>query len=431
MENQDIVVSLDIGTTKIVAIVGRKNEHGKIEILGVGKTHSPGVKRGIVTNISETADAIQIAVEKAENASGLEINQKVNVGIAGKHISSIQHRGIRMCDGPDDIITQEDVDLLIDDMHKLVMLPGEKIIHVLPQEYIIDGEQGITKPVGMSGVRLEANFHIITGQESAKNNIIRCVQKVDLDVSDLVLEPLASAEAVLNSEEKEGGVALIDIGGGTTDIAIFYDNIIRHTAVIPFGGSSITEDIKEGCAILRKQAEQLKVKFGSALADQTQENEIVAIPGIAGADPREISVKNLSSIIQARMSEIMEYADHEIKNSGYHDKLIAGIVLTGGGSQLKHIAQLCEYITGLRARVGYPNQFLAQGDIDAITSPLFATSVGLVIKGFETMEKVRSQGKGQKVTGHSTKKRGNFFDSFFKTTQEFFEEKDVDTDEHK
>jgi cell division protein FtsA len=336
-----------------------------------------------------------------------------------------------MCDGPDDIITQEDVDLLIDDMHKLVMLPGEKIIHVLPQEYIIDGEQGITKPVGMSGVRLEANFHIITGQESAKNNIIRCVQKVDLDVSDLVLEPLASAEAVLNSEEKEGGVALIDIGGGTTDIAIFYDNIIRHTAVIPFGGSSITEDIKEGCAILRKQAEQLKVKFGSALADQTQENEIVAIPGIAGADPREISVKNLSSIIQARMSEIMEYADHEIKNSGYHDKLIAGIVLTGGGSQLKHIAQLCEYITGLRARVGYPNQFLAQGDIDAIASPLFATSVGLVIKGFETMEKVRSQGKGQKVTGHSTKKRGNFFDSFFKTTQEFFEEKDVDADEHK
>lgn len=430
MENLDTVVSLDIGTTKVVAIVGRKNEHGKIEILGVGKTHSPGVKRGIVTNISETADAIQIAVEKAENASGMEIDQKVNVGIAGKHINSIQHRGIRMCDGPEDEITQEDVDLLIDDMHKLVMLPGEKIIHVLPQEYIIDGEQGITKPVGMSGVRLEANFHIITGQESAKNNIIKCVQKVGLDVADLVLEPLASAEAVLNSEEKEGGVALIDIGGGTTDIAIFYDNIIRHTAVIPFGGSSITEDIKEGCAILRNQAEQLKVRFGSALADQAQENEIVAIPGIAGADPREISVKNLSSIIQARMSEILEYADHEIKNSGFADKLIAGIVLTGGGSQMKHIAQLCEYITGLRARVGYPNQFLAQGDVDDITSPLYATSVGLVIKGFEAMEKEKGKMKGHKVTGHSTKKRGSFFDSFFKSTQEFFEEKDVDRDEH-
>ena len=431
MENLDTVVSLDIGTTKVVAIVGRKNEHGKIEILGVGKTHSPGVKRGIVTNISETADAIQIAVEKAENASGLEIDQKVNVGIAGKHINSIQHRGIRMCDGPEDEIAQEDVDLLIDDMHKLVMLPGEKIIHVLPQEYIIDGEQGITKPVGMSGVRLEANFHIITGQESAKNNIIKCVQKVGLDVADLVLEPLASAEAVLNDEEKEGGVALIDIGGGTTDIAIFYDNIIRHTAVIPFGGSSITEDIKEGCAILRNQAEQLKVKFGSALADQAQENEIVAIPGIAGADPREISVKNLSSIIQARMSEILEYADHEIKNSGFADKLIAGIVLTGGGSQMKHIAQLCEYITGLRARVGYPNQFLAQGGVDDITSPLYATSVGLVIKGFEAMEKERGKGKGvRKVTGHSTKRRGSFFDSFFKTTQEFFEEKDVDKEDH-
>ena len=430
MNSNNIVVSLDIGTTKVVAIVGKKNEHGKIEILGVGKTDSSGVKRGIVTNISETSDAISIAIQKAEAASSMELNQKVNVGIAGQHINSIQHRGIRTRQNSEDVISQEDVDMLIEDMHKLVMLPGERIIHVLPQEYIIDGEQGITKPIGMSGVRLEANFHIITGQETAKNNIIRCVKKADLDVADLILEPLASAEAVLEAEEKEGGVALIDIGGGTTDIAIFYDNIIRHTAVIPFGGSVITEDIKEGCSILRNQAEKLKVTFGSALADYAKENVNASIPGIAGADPKEISVKNLSAIIQARMAEILEYAFHEIKNSGYSEKLIAGIVLTGGGSQLKHIAQLCEYVTGIRARVGYPNQHLAQTENENIASPLFSTGVGLVIKGFEALE-AESKKVKSKITGHSTRKRGSFFDNWlFKPAEKFFDDQDIDnTDE--
>jgi len=421
VEKLETVVSVDIGTTKIVAIVGRKNEHGKIEIIGVGKTKSPGVKRGIVTNIYETSEAIKIAIEKAEKEAGIEFDKVVNVGIAGQHIKSLQHRGIRTRDNIDDEIGQEDVDLLVDDMYKLVMLPGEKIIHVLPQEYIIDGEPGITRPIGMSGVRLEANFHIITGQEAAKNNIIKCIEKAGLGVSELILEPLASAEAVLSDEEKEGGVALVDIGGGTTDIAIFCDNIIRHTAVIPFGGSVITEDIKEGCTILRGQAEQLKVKFGSALADQTQENEIVSIPGVAGRDPKEISLKNLANVIQARMMEILEYVDHEIKNSGYSNKLIAGIVLTGGGSQLKHISQLCEYVTGIGTRVGYPNQHLAQGDVDNVASPMFSTGVGLVIKGFESQEKLAQK---QTVTTHSKKSKGSFFDIFFTKGKEFFEEED-------
>ena len=424
MDNSDIIVSLDIGTTKVAAIVGRKTEHGKIEILGVGKTVSPGVRRGIVTNISETANAISIAVEKAEKAVGFEFDKVVNVGIAGQHIKSLQHRGILMRQSLDDIICQEDIDALIEDMYKLVMLPGEKIIHVLPQEYIIDGEQGITKPIGMSGIRLEANFHIITGQEAAKNNIYKCVEQAGLDVAELILEPLASAESVLSEEEKEGGVVLVDIGGGTTDIAIFYDDIIRHTAVIPFGGSVITDDIKEGCAILKRDAEKLKVQFGSALADQTQENEIVAIPGLNGREPKEISTKNLAFIVQARMEEILGLVDHEIKNSGYADKLIAGIVVTGGGSQLKHISQLCEYVTGISTRVGYPNQYLSQGDVDNVAQPMFSTGVGLVIKGFAAKEKEQKIEK--KVTTHSTKRKGSFFESWFKKAEGFFDEGDVE-----
>ena len=425
-ETNEIMVSLDIGTTKVVAIVGKKNEHGKIEILGIGKTASTGVRRGIVTNITETANAITLAVEKAEKDAGVEFQRVVNVGIAGQHIKSLQHRGILMRNSLEDMISQDDVDALIEDMYKLVMLPGEKIIHVLPQEYIIDGEQGITQPIGMSGIRLEANFHIITGQEAARNNIYKCVEQAGLDVAELILEPLASAKSVLSSEEKEGGVVLVDIGGGTTDIAMFYDDIIRHTAVIPFGGAVITDDIQKGCKILKGDAEKLKVQFGSALADQTQENEIVSIPGIAGRDPKEISTKNLSHVIQARMEEILGLVDYEIKNSGFADKLIAGIVLTGGGSQLKHVAQLCEYVTGISTRVGYPNQYLSQGNVDNVTKPMYATGVGLVIKGFEGQAKEKKKEKEKIVANHSKLRKGNFFDWFSKKAEKYFEDDDVD-----
>ena len=416
----DIVVGLDIGTTKIVVIVGRKNEHGKLEVLGMGKSESIGVSRGVVSNIDKTVQSIKTAVEDAESKSGVDI-KVVNVGIAGQHIKSLQHRGIKVRHNVDDEISQNDINALIDDMYKLVMLPGEEIIHVLPQEYIIDNEQGIKDPIGMAGVRLEANFHIITGQIAAAKNIFKCVHKAGLEVDDLILEPLASSEAVLSDEEKEAGVALVDIGGGTTDIAIFQDGIIRHTAVIPFGGNAITEDIKEGCGIIKNQAELLKIKFGSALASESKENEIVSIPGLRGRDPKEISLKTLAQIIQARMEEVIENIYYEIKNSGYENRLICGIVVTGGGSQLKHISQLLEYVTGMDTRIGYPNEHLAKGNSEEMTSPMFATGVGLVIKGFDTIEHKNSSNTGD-VVGHSKKEKGGFFDKIMNVGQKFFED---------
>ena len=268
-------------------------------------------------------------------------------------------------------------------MHKLLLPPGEKIIHVLPQEFIVDNEQGIKDPIGMAGNRLEANFHIITGKVAAAQNIEKCVTKAGLRMSGLILEPIASAASVLGEDEKEAGVALVDIGGGTTDIAIFQDGIIRHTAVIPFGGNIITEDIKDGCLVMKKQAEQLKVRFGSALAMETQENEIVSIPGLKGREPKEISIRNLSHIIQARVEEIFEQVYFEIKCSGFANKLIGGIVLTGGGSQLRHIKQLVEYTTGLDARVGFPTEHLARGFTEEVKHPMYATSIGLLLKGYQ------------------------------------------------
>ena len=416
----EIVVGLDIGTTKIVVIVGRKNEHGKLEVLGMGKSESIGVSRGVVSNIDKTVQSIRLAVEDAEAKSGVDI-KVVNVGIAGQHIKSLQHRGIKVRHNVEEEISQNDINALIDDMYKLVMLPGEEIIHVLPQEYIIDNEQGIKDPIGMAGVRLEANFHIITGQIAAAKNIYKCVHKAGLEVEDLTLEPLASSEAVLSPEEKEAGIVLVDIGGGTTDIAIFQDGIIRHTAVIPFGGNSITEDIKEGCGIIKNQAELLKIKFGSALASESKENEIVSIPGLRGRDPKEISLKTLAQIIQARMEEVIENIYYEIKNSGYENKLICGIVVTGGGSQLKHISQLLEYVTGMDTRVGYPNEHLAKGNAEELTSPLFATGVGLVIKGYESIKTKNAANTGD-VVSHSKKNKGGFFDKIMNVGQKFFED---------
>ena len=381
MEKDSIAVGLDIGTTKIVAMIGRENEYGKLEILGVGKSKSLGVARGVVNNITQTIQSIQEAVQEAESDSGYKINDVV-VGIAGQHIRSIQHSDYISRDNPEEVIGEEDIDLLINQVHKLAMLPGEEIIHVLPQEFKIDGQTEIKEPIGMYGGRLEASFHVVVGQASSIRNVGRCIKSSGLDLSGLTLEPLASADAVLSQEEKEAGVALIDIGGGTTDLAIFKDGIIRHTAVIPFGGNVITEDIKEGCSIIEKQAELLKVKFGSAWPGENKDNEIVSIPGLRGREPKEISLKNLSKIIHARVVEIVEQVFAEIKAYGHEDprkKLIAGIVLTGGGSQLKHIKQLVEYITGMDTRIGYPNEHLAGDSDEDISSPLYATAVGLVM----------------------------------------------------
>ncbi|MBL7902703.1 MAG: cell division protein FtsA [Bacteroidia bacterium] len=431
----ELVVGLDLGTTKIAAIVGRKNEFGKVEILGVGKAESLGVNRGVVVNIEQTVASIRAAVEAAADKANVDIGEVV-VGIAGQHIKSMQHRGMIMRQSTEDEVGQKDIDNLIDDMHRLVMSPGEEIIHVIPQEYIIDNEAGIKNPIGHAGIRLEGNFHIITGQVSAVKNIFKCVDRAGLKTVDLNLEPLASADAVLSDEEKEAGVVLVDIGGGTTDVAIFYDGIIRHTAVIPFGGNIITDDIKEGCSIIRTQAEQLKVKFGSALAQENQENEIISIPGLRGRPHKEISVKFLAQIIQARMEEILEFVLFEIKSSGFERKLSAGIVVTGGGSLLKHLSQLIMLTTGMDCRIGTPNEHLAGGSDDELKNPLYATGVGLVMKGIDKYEKAAKRGSNfskqqvettqveeqhneKKVVGHSQRKLGSFFTGILEKTRDW------------
>ncbi|MEL1246496.1 cell division protein FtsA [Flavobacterium helocola] len=389
MNKDNIAVGLDIGTTKIVAMIGKKNEYGKLEILGVGKSKSLGVHRGVVNNITQTIQSIQQAVADAENDSGYKINDVV-VGIAGQHIRSIQHSDYISRPNAEEVIGDADIDALIGQVHKLAMLPGEEIIHVLPQEFKIDGQAEIKEPIGMYGGRLESSFHVVVGQAASIRNLGRCIKSAGLELSGLTLEPLASADAVLSQEEKEAGVALIDIGGGTTDLAIFKDGIIRHTAVIPFGGNVITEDIKEGCSIIEKQAELLKTRFGSAWPGENKDNEIVSIPGLRGREPKEISLKNLSKIIHARVVEIIEQVYAEIKLYGHEDpkkKLIAGIVLTGGGAQLQHIKQLVEYITGMDTRIGYPNEHLAGDSDEELSSPLYATAVGLVMNSIRNNTK--------------------------------------------
>ena len=381
--DKNFSVGLDIGTTKIVAMVGEKNQFNKVKVIGVGKSQSLGVHRGVVNNITQTIQSIKIAVDEAQSKSGIEFKE-VAVGIAGQHIRSLQHSDYITRENPEEVINDNDIDKLIDQVYKLVMLPGEEIIHVLPQDFKVDGQSEIKEPIGMYGSRLEANFHIVVGQVSSIRNIGKCIKSSGLQMGDITLEPLASSDAVLSNEEKEAGVALIDIGGGTTDVAIFKDGIIKHTAVIPFGGNVITEDIKEGCSIIGNQAEQLKIKFGSAWPGENKDSEIVSIPGLRGRDPKEISLKTLSKIINARVVEIIEQAYLEIKNYGHEDskkKLIAGIVLTGGGSQLRHLKQLTEYVTGMDTRIGFPGEHLA-GDSDDY-NPIYSTAVGLLMKAIE------------------------------------------------
>lgn len=385
MENEKLIVGLDIGTTKICAIIGRKNEYGKLEVLGMGKAVSDGVIRGIVTNIDKTVNAITKAVNEASEMSNVDIGEVI-VGIAGQHIRSSIHHGVIIRNPKDEEITVEDVRRLSNDMENIVVPPGNSIIHVMPQDYTVDYEEGIRDPVGMSGARMEADFHIITAQSAAINNIDRCVKRASLQSKALILEPLASSLSVLSDMDREAGVCLVDIGGGTTDVAIFYDNIIRHTAVIPFGGNIITADIKEGCMVMQHQAELLKTKFGKAIAEEANPNEIVSIPGLRNRPPKEISVKNLASIIQARMEEIIEMVQSEMAASGVYKKLAGGIVLTGGGALLHGVGPLFEYITGLDTRIGYPNEHLGKSKVDDVKSPMFATTVGLVLAGFRGLD---------------------------------------------
>lgn len=417
----EIVVGLDIGTTKIAAIAGRRNEFGKIEVLGYGHTESIGVRRGVITNIENTVNSIQTAIKQAQENSKVTI-RTVNVGIAGQHIRSIQHRASTIRPNPENEISQADIDQFTSSIYNIAMNPGEKIIDVLPQEFIIDGEAGVKDPKGMLGHQMGASFHIVTAQTSAAQNIMKCIEKSGFNLQHLILQPLASAEAVLSLDEKEAGVVLVDIGGGTTDVAIFLDGIIRHTAVIPFGGEIITEDIKAGCSIIKKHAEDLKVKFGSALASENRAEEVVAIPGLRGRAPKEITLKNLAKIIQARMEEIIEAVYQEIKSTGLEKRLIAGIVLTGGGSMLKHIEQLTQFITGMDTRIGYPNEHLASNSAEEMTSPMYSTGLGLVLMGMQRADVSRVKNDvstpdekepEQKTSKPKSNKVSDWLDRFF------------------
>jgi cell division protein FtsA len=392
---QPIIVGLDIGTTKIACIAGRKNEYGKLEILGFGRANSNGVKHGQVLNIDETIKAIQAALENCYVSNpSLEIGE-VYVGIAGHHIKSLQTRGDIVRKDTHEEITQREIDQLIADQFKTYIPAGDQIIDVIPQEFTVDNFQNIPNPIGYGGVKVGANFHIITGDKNAIRNINRAVEKSKLHTKDLVLQPLASASAVMGQEDLEAGVAIVDIGGGTTDLAVFYEGILKHTAVIPFGGENITNDIKTGLGVLKTQAEQMKVQFGSALANEANTNAFITIPGLRGMPAKEISVKNLANIIQARMSEIMDFVTYHLKQVGLDNRMLnGGVVLTGGGSQLKHLIQLTEYVTGLNARIGFPTEHLAGGHIDELAKPTYSTCIGLILKGYDDYEHNRKQFDG-------------------------------------
>jgi cell division protein FtsA len=431
-QNEQIIAAIDIGTTKIVAIVGKMNDSQKMEVLAMSKAASKGIKRGVVLNIEETVDAIQTIVEEVQNKTGLNLSD-VFAGIAGQHIRSIRNRGYTNRSSYDDEITEEDIQKLVDDMYNIPIEAGEEIIHVLPQNFIVDNETGVKNPAGMSGKRLEGNFHIVIGQISSAKNIEKCINRVGLEVKEMILEPLASSIAVLTDDEKEAGVALVDIGGGTTDIAVYYDDVIRHTAVIPFGGNVVTGDIKEGCSILWRQAEQLKIQFGSALGDLAQEDKVVTIPGISGRDPKEISFKSLAYIIQSRMEEILDAVMYEIETSGVSDKLSAGIVLTGGGALLRHLAQLVKFKTGYDVRVGYPSEHLAAESIEEVNQPMYSTSVGLLLKGYELMYKTLESDIRKETDVEfdemedekgSTKSKTNIFSTLKERLNGIFEEND-------
>ncbi|MEO8584305.1 MAG: cell division protein FtsA [Flavitalea sp.] len=389
---QPIIVGLDIGTTKIAAIAGRKNEFGKLEIIGFGRANSNGVKHGQVLNIDETIKAIRLALDNCYASNpNLDITE-VYVGIAGHHIKSLQTRGDIVRHTNEEEISQKEIDQLVADQYKTYIPAGDQIIDVIPQEFTVDNFQNIPNPIGYGGVKVGANFHIITGDKNAIRNINRAVEKSGLHTKDLVLQPLASSAAVMGQEDLEAGVAIVDIGGGTTDLAVFYEGILKHTVVIPFGGENITNDIKTGLGVLKTQAEQMKVQFGSALSNEAKANAVITIPGLRGMPAKEISVKNLANIIQARMSEIMDFVTFHLKQVGLDNKMLnGGIVLTGGGAQLKHLIQLTEYTTGLNARIGFPNEHLAPGHIEELAKPTYSTCIGLILKGYSDYEHNRKQ----------------------------------------
>ena len=449
IQESKLIAAIDIGTTKVVAVVGRKYADGHIEVLGVEKALSTGVKRGVILNIEETVNAIRQAVDGLESRLDLKMPE-VFVGMAGYSMKSLTNRCYKFIN-PNEEITSFDLDQLLRDSHRIALDASEKVIHVIPQDYSVDHEMGEKNPIGMSGHRLEGNFHVVIGRMASIKNIEKCIHRAGLTLAGVILESLASAHAVLTEEEREAGVVLVDIGGGTTDMALFYDGIIRHTAVIPFGGNVVTHDIKEGCSVLFKQAEALKVQFGSAMGNMAREDMVVAIPGIQGWEPKEISFRNLACIIQARMEEIIDYVAHHIETSGFYDKLGAGIVVTGGGALLKNIAPLFKLKTGLDVRMGRPENYFDSEIVPYPEMPLYATAVGLLVssgvyasprvteqKLFDTVEETptpkeetfaqrsKNSTRRSKVTRDSGYITGDLFGSLKKSIAGIFDEKDME-----
>ncbi len=380
--NNDYIAILDIGTTKIVALVGKKDESGKLKIVGYGEEKSAGVNRGLVLNVNEASVVIQRVVQTAREQSNVDFDE-VYVGIAGQHITSTQttHSVINKDGG---IIEQSLVNKMIKDVYNLSLNPGEIILHVFPQEYKVD-DATVINPVGTMGKQLIGRFHISVGKEDKINILKTSVEKAGLKIKHIILEPVASSIAVLSDEEKEAGVALLDIGGGTSDLIIYKDKLVRYTAVIPFGGNSITNDIQRGCNILISEAEKLKIEYGSAIADLVNESDFAPVRGVGERNSREISFKTIAEIIQARTLEIIDTVKFEIKKSGFKDS-IAGITITGGGALLKDLTQLVEFRTGFETNIAKPNGYIFSTP-DAFSNPKYATAIGLLQKGITLKEK--------------------------------------------
>ncbi len=453
-QNQEYIAAIDIGTTKIAAFLARKTPTGKLDVLAIARTESHGVRRGMVLNIEETAADIEKVVNEIRKQSGIHF-EEVFVGIAAEHIRCIKCRSYFDRDSGNDLITQEDVARLKREVSKTPIDSTEQILAVIPQHYIVDGESEIKNPVGYLGKRLEANFNLVVCKKVSAMNIERCLEMKGLKVKALMLEPLASSEAVITEEEKEMGVALIDIGGGTTDIAVFYNRELKHTAVIPFGGFVITRDIKEGCGILQKHAEELKLKYGSAFGDLADPNKVVVLNTAPGREQREISFRTLAQIIQARMTEIIDMAMFEVENSGFEDKLNGGIVITGGGALLQHLPQLFNYKTGMETHVGYPGRYLGENSPEHLNDPIYSTGIGLLLQGFQwledsvqDMEKTAEKGRNpvvsterinseiskdemgeereptEAVSDSNRDRKNNFLESLRKTIGKIFDDKD-------
>lgn len=373
---RSVIVGLDIGTSKVAAIVGEVNESGDVEVIGIGSTPSRGLKKGVVINLESTVNSIQRAVEEAELMAGCQITS-VYVGIAGSHIKSLNSHGIVAI--KDKEVSQYDINRVIDSARAVAIPADQKIIHILPQEFIIDLQAGIKEPIGMSGIRLEAKVHMVTGSVSAAQNIIKCIRRCDLEVDDIVLEQLASCMSVLTDDEKELGVCLIDIGGGTTDIAIFSQGAIKHTAVIPIAGDQVTNDVAVALRTPTQNAEEIKRLHACALTQLADAEEMIDVPSIGDRPSRKISKQNLAEIIEPRYEELMLLVQAELRRSGYEGLIAAGVVLTGGSSKVTGLVDLAEEIFHMPVRLGIPQH--VSGLTDVVQNPIYSTGVGLLLYG--------------------------------------------------